>query len=68
MLLMFCLGRKDVFPLEDYGIRQSMIRHYGLKETVKRELDERFLRISSAWSPYRTYACLHLWRARDSAK
>lgn len=68
MLLMFGLTRKDVFPLDDYGIRQSMIRQYDLSGKTKRELDEQLIRISAHWAPYRTYACLLLWKTRDNAK
>lgn len=65
MTLMFSLGRKDVFAPDDFGIRQSMIHVYGLEEADKKLLKERMLAISRRWSPYRTYACLHLWKARD---
>src|SRR5450631_1339899 len=62
MLLMFTLGREDVFAADDLGIQQSMISIYKLDKTDKKKLREDMLRISAKWSPYRTYACLHLWR------
>ena len=68
MTLMFSLGREDVFSPDDYGIQQSMISVYGLKGFDKKPLREKMLKISERWVPYRTYACLHLWRARDTSK
>jgi DNA-3-methyladenine glycosylase II len=65
MLLMFTLGREDVFAAGDLGIQQSMISIYKLDKTDKKKLREDMLRISAKWSPYRTYACLHLWRHKD---
>jgi DNA-3-methyladenine glycosylase II len=65
MLLMFSLGREDVFSAGDLGIQQAMIRLYKLSPDDKRKLKERMLSISEKWSPYRTYACLHLWHQKD---
>jgi DNA-3-methyladenine glycosylase II len=67
MLLMFTLGREDVFPLDDLGIQQAMIHLYKLDTSDKKALKEKLLKISAKWSPYRTYACLHLWRWKDNA-
>ena len=66
MLLMFTLGREDVFAVDDLGIQQAMIALYKLDKTDKKKLREDMLRISARWAPYRTYACLHLWRHKDS--
>lgn len=68
MLLMFTLGREDVFAADDLGIQQSMIKLYRLKHENKRELREAMLKISGKWAPYRTYACFYLWRWKDTAK
>ena len=65
MLLMFTLGREDVFAVDDLGIQNSMIEHYQLDRADKKKFKEQLLKISAAWSPYRTYACLHLWRWKD---
>jgi DNA-3-methyladenine glycosylase II len=65
MLLMFTLGREDVFAVDDLGIQQAMIRLYKLDQSDKKKLKEDMLRISAKWSPYRTFACLHLWRHKD---
>lgn len=65
MLLMFSLGREDVFAVDDLGIQQAMVRLYKLDTTDKKTLKEKMLQLSEKWSPYRTYACLHLWQWKD---
>jgi DNA-3-methyladenine glycosylase II len=67
MLLMFALGREDVFAVDDLGIQQAMTNLYKLDATDKKKLKESMLRRSKKWSPYRTYACVHLWRWKDNA-
>lgn len=66
MLLMFTLGREDVFSIDDWGIQKAMIKLYKLDALEKKELREKLLKISDKWSPYRTYACLHLWAWKDN--
>lgn len=66
MLLMFTLGREDVFAVDDLGIQQAMTHLYKLDPDNKKEMKEKMLKISAKWSPYRTYACLHLWRWKDA--
>lgn len=66
MLLMFALGREDVFAVDDLGIQNAMIKLYKLDNSDKKKLREDMLRISKKWSPYRTYACLHLWQWKDN--
>ena len=66
MLLMFTLGREDVFAVDDLGIQQAMIKLYKLDPANKKELKQKMLQISAKWSPYRTYACLHLWGWKDN--
>src|SRR6187431_400948 len=46
MLLMFALGREDVFAVDDLGIQQAMINLYKLDNTDKKKLREDMLRIS----------------------
>lgn len=65
MLLMFSLDREDVFAVDDLGIQQAMTKLYHLDSTNKKQLKIDMLERSKAWSPYRTYACLHLWRWKD---
>lgn len=66
MLLMFALGREDVFAADDLGIQQGMAKVYGLDTTDKKGMKERMLKISAKWAPYRTYACLLLWDMKDN--
>jgi DNA-3-methyladenine glycosylase II len=65
MLLMFTLGREDVFAVDDLGIQQAMIKVYKLSIDDKKRLKEKMLKISAKWKPYRTYACMHLWKWKD---
>lgn len=65
MLLMFSLGREDVFAVDDLGIQQAMIKIYKIPNNDKKMLKEKMLKISLKWKPFRTYACLHLWRWKD---
>lgn len=68
MILMFTLGREDVFAADDLGIQQSMMKLYRLKYENKKELRQAMLKISGKWAPYRTYACMYLWRWKDAEK
>jgi DNA-3-methyladenine glycosylase II len=65
MLLMFSLGREDVFAVDDLGIQQAMIRLYKLDNSDKKAFKEKMLQLSEKWSPYKTYACIHLWQWKD---
>jgi DNA-3-methyladenine glycosylase II len=64
MFLIFTLGRPDVLPVDDYGIRTSIQRVYGLDELPKKAAIEK---IAEAWHPYCTVASLYLWHSKDSA-
>ena len=66
MILMFTLGREDVFALDDLGIQQSITKLYQLDATDKKTLKEKMLQLSAKWSPYRTYACRYLWGWKDN--
>lgn len=66
MLLMFTLGREDVFSVDDYGIQMAMKKIYKLDDSNKKGLKQAMEKIADKWSPYRTYACLHLWRWKDN--
>ena len=67
MLLMFALGREDVFSIDDYGVQSAMIKIYKLHKLDKKQLREKLLKISNKWSPYRTYGCLYCWHLKDNA-
>ena len=66
MLLMFSLGREDVFAVDDLGIQQAMQRLYGLDNSNTKSLKKEMQLIAEAWKPFRTYACLHLWKWKDA--
>ena len=67
MILMFTLKREDVFPMDDLGVQNSMIKLYELTETGK-ALRQRMLEIAETWRPYRSWACVYLWRWKDAGK
>ncbi|HSB93119.1 MAG TPA: hypothetical protein VLC28_08385 [Flavitalea sp.] len=66
MLLMFTLGREDVFAVDDLGIQQAMMRIYKMDHLPLKDMKIRMMKISSRWAPFRTYACLHLWSYKDA--
>ncbi|MFC6989125.1 DNA-3-methyladenine glycosylase family protein [Haloplanus sp. GCM10025708] len=57
IFLQFCLGRPDVFPVEDLGIRRSMQDLFD-PDMTRGEMRDR----AEAWRPYRSVASLYLWR------
>ena len=60
MFLMFHLGRPDVLPVGDLGIRRAVMLRYGLSQLpAPAEIEE----IAKPWRPYRTLACRYLWRS-----
>ncbi len=64
MMLMFRLGRPDVLPVDDLGIRKGAQKVDRLDEMpTPKELIER----GERWGPYRTYASMYLWRIADAA-
>jgi hypothetical protein len=62
MYLMFRLGRLDVLPVDDYGIRKAMQLAYR-KRTLPNP--DWMRRTAERWRPYRTIACWYLWRTLD---
>jgi DNA-3-methyladenine glycosylase II len=64
MILMFSLGRPDVLPVGDYGIRKGARLVYGLRELpAPAELTQ----LCARWRPYRSVGSWYLWRAVDVA-
>jgi DNA-3-methyladenine glycosylase II len=60
MFLMFSLGRPDVLPVDDLGVRRGMQITYGLSEMPKPvEMRE----IAEPWAPYRSVGTWYMWRA-----
>lgn len=68
MILMFNLNRLDVFPKDDLGIQNGMIDLYQIKHTSKKELFSQMEKIADSWRPYRTMACMYIWRHKDAVK
>lgn len=66
MLLMFALGREDIFSIDDYGVRSAMIKIYKLEKLEKKKLYEKLINISDKWSPYKTFGCLYCWHWKDN--
>ena len=64
MVLIFSLGRADVLPVDDFGIRTSIMKVYGLRQLPKPEKIEK---IARPWHPFSTVACLYLWRSKELA-
>ncbi len=64
MLLLFRLGRGDVFPVDDYGVQKGFQAVYGGELPSKRSMLEQAHR----WSPYRSVASWYLWRASEAQK
>jgi DNA-3-methyladenine glycosylase II len=62
MFLMFTLGRPDVLPVDDYGIRLGYKIAYGKRILPK---PKALVRLGELWAPYRTTASWYLWRAVD---
>jgi len=60
MFLIFCLGRNDVFPLNDLGIKKALKKWYFNYENV----DEQYIKeLSNIWKPYRSIASWYLWKS-----
>jgi len=64
MLLIFRLGRPDVLPAGDYGIRKGFARTF---ETRALPTPQQVLRRGERWRPYRTVASWYLWRSLEAA-
>jgi DNA-3-methyladenine glycosylase II len=62
ILLMFSLGREDIFIPDDLGIQNAMAMLFGLDKTDRKKLRADIITLSEQWSPYRTYLCVHLWQ------
>ncbi len=65
MLLIFQLGRPDVLPADDFGVRSGYRHAYGLAEMPKPAV---LLEFGERWRPCRTTATWYLWRVADAAR
>ena len=63
MFLIFHLGRPDVLPVGDLGVRRAVERLYGLETLPSAEELER---LGERWRPYRSLASLYLWHSLDN--
>ncbi len=62
MLLIFTLGRPDVLPVTDYGVRKGFALTYGWKQLPE---PKELLEFGERWKPHRTTAAWYLWRALE---
>ncbi|WP_422864531.1 DNA-3-methyladenine glycosylase family protein [Endosaccharibacter trunci] len=65
MLLIFTLGRPDIMPIDDYGVREGYRRIKGLEAQPK---PKALLAATESWRPFRSVGAWYLWRAADEAK
>lgn len=64
MMLIFALGRLDVLPLDDFGVRGGARAVYGLAERPSRKA---LAALGEPWRPFRSVASWYLWRAAEAA-
>jgi DNA-3-methyladenine glycosylase II len=62
MLLIFRLGRTDVLPLDDFGVRKGFQRTYRLPDMPTKQ---QMLKKGERWKPWRSIASWYLWRAAE---
>lgn len=65
MLLIFKLGRPDVLPVDDFGVRKGFMLAYRKRDLPK---PAALLKHGERWRPYRSVASWYMWRAIDLAK
>ncbi len=65
MLMMFSLGRTDIFSMGDLVLRKELMNIRGWKKVPT---EKKLTKALSDWSPYRTYAARILWKIADRRK
>ena len=65
MLLLFDLGRPDVWPVDDYGVRKGFAKTFGKR---KLPTPKQLMNIGNKWRPYRSVAAWYFWRALDKSE
>jgi DNA-3-methyladenine glycosylase II len=65
MLLLFDLGRPDVWPVDDYGVRKGFAKTFGKR---KLPTPKQLMKFGEKWRPYRSVAAWYFWRALDAPK
>jgi DNA-3-methyladenine glycosylase II len=63
MLLLFDLGRLDVWPVDDYGVRKGFAKTFGRR---KLPTPKQLMKFGEKWRPYRSVAAWYFWRALDA--
>lgn len=63
MLLLFDLGRRDVWPVHDYGVRKGFAKTFGRR---KLPTPKQLMKLGEKWRPYRSAAAWYFWRALDN--
>ena len=63
MLLLFDLGRPDVWPVDDYGVRKGFAKTFGRR---KLPTSKQLMKFGEKWRPYRSAAAWYFWRALDT--
>jgi DNA-3-methyladenine glycosylase II len=63
MLLLFDLGRPDVWPAHDYGVRKGFAKTFGRR---KLPTPKQLMKFGEKWRPYRSVAAWYFWRALDA--
>ena len=65
MLLLFDLGRPDVWPVDDYGVRKGFAKTFGRR---KLPTPKQLMKLGEKWRPHRSVAAWYFWRALDQAE
>src|SRR5438105_10982212 len=65
MLLLFDLGRPDVWPVDDYGVRKGFAKTFGRR---KLPTPKELMKHGEKWRPYRSVAAWYFWRALDGSR
>ena len=63
--LIFTLGRTDIMPVDDFGVRAALMHLVGLESMPKKA---EFAIWTDDWQPYRSVGAWYLWRMADSRK
>jgi DNA-3-methyladenine glycosylase II len=65
MLLLFDLGRPDVWPVDDYGVRKGFAKTFGRR---KLPTPKQLMKFGEKWRPFRSVAAWYFWRALDQVE
>ncbi len=65
MLLIFTLGRMDVMPVDDFGVKSGLKHLFNLEKTPRKS---QFAELTDTWRPFRSIGAWYLWRRADASK